>query len=70
MSETPDEVRQEVEQIHHRLAHDLNALEYRMKAVTDWRWQFRRHPWPMIGAAFGLALILGFALTPGAHRVQ
>jgi hypothetical protein len=59
MKESPEEIRREVEQAHARLTQDLNALEYRVKNVTDWRWQFQRHPWPILGAAFGAALLLG-----------
>ena len=60
MSENPDQIRQEAEQAHHRLAQDLNALQYRVKEVTDWRWQFRRHAWPVLGAAFAIAMLAGF----------
>jgi hypothetical protein len=60
MSETPDQIRDEVEQAHRRLAQDLNALEYRVKTVTDWKWQFRRRPWPILGAVFAAALVVGF----------
>ncbi len=67
MSETPDQIRQEVEQVHHRLAENLNALEYRVKEVTDWRWQFRRHPWPILGAAFGAAVLAGLLVGAARH---
>ncbi len=61
MTESSDQIRQEVEHVHHRLAEDLNALQYRVKEVTDWRWQYRRHPWAILGAAFGVALLVGLA---------
>ncbi len=68
MSQTPDQIRLEVEQAQRRLTQDLNALEYRVKTVTDWRWQYRRHPWAVLGAAFGGAMLLGFLLTPAPGR--
>ena len=42
MGETPDEIRQEVEQVRSRLGQDLNRLEYRVKRTFDWRSQFDR----------------------------
>ncbi len=70
MSETPDEIRNHVEEVHHRLAQDLNALQYRVKTVTDWRWQFQRHPWPILGAAFGAALLAGLAFARPRGRTM
>ncbi len=59
MTETPDQIRQEVEHAQHRLVQDFNALQNRVKEVTDWRWQFRRRPWAILGAAFATALLAG-----------
>jgi ElaB/YqjD/DUF883 family membrane-anchored ribosome-binding protein len=60
MNQNPDQIREQAEEAHHRLAEDLNALQYRVKEVTDWRWQFRQHPWPVLAAVFGVALLAGF----------
>jgi len=68
MKETPDQVRGEVERARQRLAADLNALEYRVTTVTDWRWQYRRHTWAVLGAAFVGALALGYLLSPSADH--
>ncbi len=68
MTETPDQVREDVEQARRRLAADLNALEYRVKTVTDWRYQYRSHTWAVLGAAFVGALALGYMLTPDGKQ--
>jgi hypothetical protein len=67
MGETPDELRHQVEQARSRLDQDLNQLDYRVKEVTDWRFQFDRHPWIFLGAAFGGALLLSLLLF-GSRR--
>ncbi len=59
MGETPDEIRQEIAQARNRLGQNLNELEYRVKASTNWRAQFDRHPWAFVGAAFAGAMLLG-----------
>ena len=62
MGETADQIRNQIEQTRDRLGQDLSALEYRVKQETDWRVQINRRPWLFIGAAFGLALLLGMAI--------
>ena len=62
MGETPDEIRQEVEQVRSRLGQDSNRLEYRVKRTFDWRSQFDRNPWPFVGTAFGVAFLLGLMI--------
>lgn len=58
MGETPDEIKQEIEEARSRLDQDFNRLEYRVKATADWRAQFHRHPWFFLGAAFTGALLV------------
>jgi ElaB/YqjD/DUF883 family membrane-anchored ribosome-binding protein len=65
MGETPDEIKQEVEEARNRLGRDLNDLEYQVRRTLDWRTQFNRHPMAFIGAAFGLAFVIGLLLPVG-----
>ena len=68
MNPSPDEIRFEVESARHKLAADLNALEHRVKTVTDWRWQFRRRPWTVLGIAFAAGILVGLLITtPGEN---
>jgi hypothetical protein len=64
MGEKPDDIKYEVEQARTRLGRDLNHLENRVRTEFDWRVQFDRRPLPFVGAAFGLGLLLGFAIMP------
>lgn len=64
MGETPDDIRQQVEQARARLGQNLNQLEYRVKAELDWRVHFDRHPWLFLGLAFAAALAAGLATAP------
>jgi hypothetical protein len=67
MGEAPDELKRQVDQARQRLDQDLNQLEYRVKEATDWRFQFNRHPWIFLGAAFSGALLLSLMLF-GSRR--
>jgi len=68
MDETPDQLRSEVEHVRYRLGKNLDALESRVKEETDWRVQFRRHTWAFMGAAFGAALLFGYALGSASEE--
>jgi hypothetical protein len=68
MGQTSDDIRYDVERARARLGADLNELEYRIKSELDWRVQFRRHPWAFLGAAFGLAFLIGLAISGGSRR--
>jgi ElaB/YqjD/DUF883 family membrane-anchored ribosome-binding protein len=67
MGETPDDIKNELEQARARLGQDLNRLEYRVRTELDWRVHFDRHPWQFCGAAFGVGLLLGFAFAPSRN---
>jgi hypothetical protein len=70
MGETPDDLKYEVEQARARLGQDLNQLEYRVRRELDWRVWFDRNPWLFVGAAFGIAFLLGLAIVPSRHHRQ
>jgi len=65
MGETPDDIKQEIENARHRLGADLNQLEARVKSTMDWRAQFDRNPWAWVGGAFGAAFLIGWMMAPG-----
>jgi hypothetical protein len=68
MGQTADDIRYDVERARERLGANLNELQYRMKSELDWRVQFQRRPWAFLGAAFGLAFLIGMALSGGLRR--
>jgi hypothetical protein len=51
MGQTTDQIASDIHQKRADLRSNLEELETRMKAVTDWREQFRRRPGAMIVAA-------------------
>jgi hypothetical protein len=51
MDETTDQIESRIDQTREDLKSNLEELESRMKAVTDWRTHVGRHPLPMIIAA-------------------
>ncbi len=67
MGETPDEIKQEIEQARGRLDQHLNQLEYRVRETADWRTHFHRHPWTVLGVAFTGALLLSLMIF-GSRR--
>ncbi len=70
MGEKPDEIKTQIEQARNRLGQDLNELEYQVRRTTDWRLQFRRHPWAFLGTAFGGALALGWLIGHPRKTVE
>jgi hypothetical protein len=69
MGETTDQIATDIHQKRADLQSNLEELETRMKALTDWREQFRRRPGAMITAALVggvlLASMLGKRSSPG-----
>jgi hypothetical protein len=51
MGKTTDEIATDIDQTRKDLRANLEELETRVKAVADWRGQFRKHPAPMVVAA-------------------
>jgi hypothetical protein len=70
MGETPDEIKREIEQARERIGANLNQLEYRVRGALDWRTQFDRQPWVFVGAAFGLAFVVGWMTVPSRQRIN
>ena len=67
MAETSTQIEQEIEQTRAQLGSNLEELENKVKDIADWRRQFRRNPFTMMGVAFGGGLLLA-TLMHRNHR--
>lgn len=66
MGKTTDQITNDIDQTREDLKANLEELEGRLKAVTDWRVQVNRHPGAMVAvAALGGALL---SLMTGKRR--
>ena len=65
MGETPDDIKQEIEQARERLGANLNQLEYQREAARlDWRVVFRPQSRLRSSAALsGSAFLIGWMVT-------
>lgn len=61
MGESTYEIEQEIGAARYQLNQNVQQLENKTRALTDWRTQYRRHPMAILGLTFGGALILGLA---------
>ncbi len=68
MGQTPNDIMHDVERARERLGADLNELQYQIRSELDWKVQFDRHPWAFLGAAFGVAFLIGLAISGGSQR--
>ena len=64
MDETVDQIEAHIDQTRQRLGSNLQELERRVDAATDWREQFRARPY----VAMGLALAGGVAMATVVAR--
>lgn len=58
MGKTTDEIESDIDNKREDLRTNLQELETRVKAATDWRGYFREHSGAMLAAAFGGGLLL------------
>ena len=58
MGKTTDEIESDIDSTRQDLKSNLQELETRVKAATDWRGYFRKHSGTMLAAAFGGGVIL------------
>ncbi len=63
MAQTPDQIKQHIEERRGRISEDINELEYRVKETVDWRSQFHRHTAAVLGGAFAAGALLGYVAT-------
>lgn len=66
MGEKSSQITREIENTRAELGSNLQELERKVKRMTDWRQQFEKSPFAMIGMAFGGGLLLGAAVA-GCH---
>jgi hypothetical protein len=62
MGEKPEQIRLEIEEARDRLGQNLNALEYRVREATNWRYHFYRHPWYFVGGAFAASFLVSLII--------
>jgi hypothetical protein len=70
MGETTDQIETHLETKQDALRSNLEELEQKVKAVTDWRRQFRNNPGLMLGLAFGGGMLLAGVLRRPQRRAQ
>jgi uncharacterized protein (UPF0305 family) len=58
MAEKPDSIKHEIEIQREALGDDLQRLQNRVRAVTNWRTWLDRKPLAALGIAFGGGLLL------------
>jgi hypothetical protein len=68
MGERTERVAWDLESERRDLGRNLEELERKASSLTDWRWHYRHHPFAVLGAAFGGALLLG--LTARAYSSE
>jgi len=55
-----DAIRLRMQQIRNELPSDVAAVRQQVRKMTDWRYQFRKHPLPVIG----VVMVVGYLLVP------
>src|ERR1700681_3104396 len=63
MTETTNEIMEEIEGYRSHLGEDLTALETRVRDATTWRTYYDRHPYLFVGTALGGGLLLSGILS-------
>jgi len=69
MGESTSQIEWDIATERNALGRNLHELEYKTKALADWRTYYRSHPLAMIGLAVGGGVLLG-ALTGGPRRLR
>ena len=64
MDETVDQIEAHIDQTRQRLGSNLQELERRVDAATDWREQFRARPYMGLGLAFAGGAAIATFLRP------
>ena len=64
MDETVDQIEAHIDQTRQRLGSNLQELERRVDAATDWREQFRARPYMALGVAFAGGVAIATVLRP------
>ncbi len=62
MGQTTDEITRQIEETRAELGSNLQELEWKIKGAADWRAQFRKRPFTLMGLALAGGLLLGMTL--------
>lgn len=57
-------IRAQMQQIRSDLPYDVDAARRQVRQLTDWRYQFRKHP----AAIMTAAAVIGYAIVPHARQ--
>jgi hypothetical protein len=68
MDEKPDQIIGHIEAQRHELGRNLNELETRVRASTNWRTYYEKNPMLAVGAALGGGLLLGTMVSSTTRR--
>ena len=68
MGQTTNEIEAHIEGTREDLGSNLNALEQKIKSVTDWKHYFNSSPMTMLGVAFGGGIVLATMLGGSKNR--
>ena len=64
MGDTTHQIESHIEKTRNDLGANLQELELKVGEITDWRYQFRNHPLPLLGLAFGGGVLLATMVSP------
>jgi hypothetical protein len=67
MDEKPEQIIGHIEAQRDQLGRNLNELETRVRATTDWRTYFEKNPALALGAALGGGILLGAMVNSRRH---
>lgn len=72
MGQATNQIEAHIDSKRAELGSNLEALEQRVRDATDWKRQYRQHPMPILGFAFGGGLLLASILggRGNGHRGQ
>ena len=68
MGQKPSQITHDIEETRARLGWNLRELEHKVKRVTDWRQQFEKRPFAMMGVALGGGMLLASAFGLRSRR--
>ncbi len=68
MGQTTHQIEAHIESTRENLGSNLHELETKVRAVTDWKQQFRQRPMTMLGVAFGGGILLATMLGGRTSR--
>jgi len=68
MDEKPDKIVQHIESKRNELGRNLDELQNKVRETTDWRNQFDKHPYILMGAALGGGMLLSSMMGSSSSR--